>query len=119
MARKDPLQPQRCAELLAALAARERLKVVRFLVNGPHNVTEISQMLDIPVVNVSHHLSVLRHANLIRGRKKGRFVWYELVAGVLDEVIESGIPKEALDLGCCQLLLPLAEGEKKSRQDEC
>jgi DNA-binding transcriptional ArsR family regulator len=108
MSRRDPLQPRRCAELLAALAAPERLKVIRYLANGPHNVTEISDMLDVPAVNVSHHLSVLKHAHLIRGRKKGRFVWYELVPGILEEVIESGVPRDALDLGCCQLRLPLS-----------
>jgi len=103
----DPLQPQRCAELLAALAAPERLKIVRFLVGGPHNVTEIVDMLGIPALNISHHLSVLKHAGLIQGKKKGRFVWYSLRVGVLEEVVEAGIPKDALNLGCCRLELPL------------
>ena len=76
-------------------------------------------MLAIPLVNVSHHLSVLKHARLIRGRKKGRFVWYELVSGVLEEVIESGIPKDALDLGCCQLRLPHSGAEQNPDAGEC
>jgi DNA-binding transcriptional ArsR family regulator len=102
----DPLQPQRCAQLLSALAAPERLKIIRFLAEGPHNVTEIADMLGIPSVNVSHHLNVLRHARLIRGKKQGRFVHYSLVPGVLEEAIDAGIPKEALNLGCCKLELP-------------
>ena len=102
----DPLQPKRCAELLGALAAPERLKIVRFLADGPHNVTEIAEMLRIPAVNVSHHINVLRNAHLIQGKKKGRFVWYSLRAGVLEEATEAGIPKEALNLGCCKLELP-------------
>src|SRR5215475_3301523 len=73
---KDPLQPSRCAELLAALAAAERLKIVRFLAGGPRTVTEIADMLAVPAGNVSHHLAVLKHAKLIRGKKQGRFVWY-------------------------------------------
>jgi DNA-binding transcriptional ArsR family regulator len=104
---KDPLQPGRCAELLAALAAPERLKIVRFLSDGPHTVTEIAEMLAVPAVNVSHHLNVLRHAKLIVGTKDGRFVWYSLRGGVLDEVVEAGVPKGALNLGCCQVVLPL------------
>jgi DNA-binding transcriptional ArsR family regulator len=107
--KKDPLQPHRCAELLAALAAPERLKIVRFLANGPHNVTEIADMLGIPAVNLSHHLTVLKHAHLIGGKKRGRFVLYSLRPGVLEEAIEVGIPKEALNLGCCRLELPLDE----------
>jgi len=91
---------------LAALAAPERLKIVRFLADGPHNVGEIAAMLEIPPVNLSHHLGVLRDAELITGKKKGRFVWYALRDGVLDEVVGAGVPKEALNLGCCRIELP-------------
>jgi DNA-binding transcriptional ArsR family regulator len=104
--KKDPLQPTRCAELLAALAAPERLKIVRFLADGPHNVTEIAEMLGVPAVNVSHHLTVLKHARLIGGKKRGRFVWYALRPGVLEEAIGAGVPRDALNLGCCRLELP-------------
>jgi DNA-binding transcriptional ArsR family regulator len=104
---KDPLQPSRCAQLLAALAAPERLKIVRFLAGGAHTVTEIADMLGIPAVNLSHHLSVLKHAKLIAGKKRGRFVWYALCPGVLEESVEAGTPREALNLGCCQIVLPV------------
>lgn len=109
MPKKDPLQPRRCAEVLAALAAPERLKIIRFLVDGRHNVTEVADMLAVPAVNVSHHLMVLKHARLIRRKKEGRFVWYSLIPGVLEEVVGAGVPKEALNLGCCRLELPLGE----------
>lgn len=103
---KDPLEPKRCAELLGALAAPERLKIVRYLADGPHNVTEITTMLNVPPVNVSHHLTVLKMSGLIRPNKKGRFVWYSLKPGVLEEAVGAGIPKDALNLGCCKLELP-------------
>jgi DNA-binding transcriptional ArsR family regulator len=69
-------------------------------------VTEIADMLGIPAVNVSHHLNVLRNSRLIRGKKQGRFVRYSLYPGVLEEVVEAGVPREALNLGCCRLELP-------------
>lgn len=120
MAKKDPLQPKRCAELLAALAAPERLKIVRFLADGPHNVTEIADMLAVPAVNVSHHLHVLKVSRLIEGKKKGRFVWYALRSGVLEDAIAAGVPGEALNLGCCQLLLPLGgQGSGRSVDPPC
>ena len=103
---KDPLQPERCAEVLAALAAPERLRIVRLLADGPRNVTQIIDGADIKDLNVSHHLTVLKHANLVRAEKRGRFVFYSLAPNVLDEVIEAGVPKDALDLGCCRLVLP-------------
>ncbi len=114
MPKKDPLEPQRCAELLAALAAPERLKVVRFLAGGPHNVTEIVAMLDILPVNVSHHLTVLKHARLVRGKKQGRYVWYSLWPGILEEAVEAGIPRDALNFGCCRLELPSEAGKMKT-----
>jgi DNA-binding transcriptional ArsR family regulator len=118
--KKDPLQPARCAELLSALAAPERLKIVRYLTTGPHTVTEIAQMLKlVNVVNVSHHLSVLKNAKLIAGKKKGRFVWYALRPGVLEEVVEAGVPGDALNLGCCRLELPLAAGEQPAGGADC
>lgn len=107
---RDPLQPARCAELLTALAAPERLKIVRFLSDGPRTVTDIAAMLRVPAVNVSHHLGVLRQARLIAGTKRGRFVWYALRPGVLGEAVEAGVPLDALDLGCCKVLLPRAGG---------
>ena len=104
---KDPLQPQRCAQLLAALAAPERLRIVRYLADGPHNVTEIADMLRVAAVNVSHHLNVLKQAGLIRGKKHGRFVHHALRPGVLEDVVQAGVPRDALNLGCCKLELPI------------
>jgi len=106
MRKKDPLEPERCSLLLSALAAPERLKIVRLLGDGEQNVSQIIATLEIPPLNVSHHLKVLVHAELIRFRKQGRFVIYSLCDGVLGEIVESGVPKESLNLGCCQIVLP-------------
>jgi DNA-binding transcriptional ArsR family regulator len=103
---RDPLEPARCAELLSALAAPERLKIVRLLADGPQSVGAMAETLAVIPVNLSHHLNVLRAAGIIDGTKKGRYMWYSLRPGVLDEVTAAGVPKEVLDLGCCQLLLP-------------
>lgn len=106
--KKDPLQPDRCAQLLAALAAPERLRIVRLLRDGPRNVSEIAERLGASVVNVSHHLAVLRHAGLVRNQKKGRFVLYSLAPGVLQPEDNSSAT-EHLDLGCCRLEIPKAD----------
>src|SRR5262245_54588992 len=108
----DPLQPQLCAERLAALAAPERLKIVRFLRDGPRNVGEIAQMLQTAPVNVSHHLTVLKAANLIRGQKQGRFILYSLIPGVLE--IDKAL--DHVNLGCCRLELPSQLGEPKRKK---
>jgi DNA-binding transcriptional ArsR family regulator len=105
---KEPWQPKRCAELLAALAAPERLRIIRYLRDGPRNVTEIAEMLKTPVVNASHHLGVLRHAGLVRNEKQGRFVLYSLPPNVFRAEGETN-PTEHLNLGCCRIELPKPE----------
>jgi DNA-binding transcriptional ArsR family regulator len=102
---KDPLQPKRCARMLQALAAPERLRIVDFLRDGPHTVSEIAEMLREPMVNASHHLMVLRHAKLVRSERKGRFMHYSLTPSVFrpDEDIAGA---EHLDLGCCRIEIP-------------
>jgi DNA-binding transcriptional ArsR family regulator len=102
---RDPIQPGLCAKQLSALAAPERIKIIRFLRDGPHNVTEIAEMLKTPAVNVAHHMGVLRHANIVRGKKQGRFVYYSLKPGFLQSA-ERDLGKEYLDLGCCRLEVP-------------
>jgi DNA-binding transcriptional ArsR family regulator len=108
----DPLQPQQCAERLAALAAPERLKIVRFLRDGPRNVGEIAKMLETAPVNVSHHLSVLKAANIIRGKKQGRFILYSLIPGVLE--VDKTLSH--VNLGCCRLEIPTqSDGSRKKK----
>jgi DNA-binding transcriptional ArsR family regulator len=106
---RDPLQPERCAEILSALAAPERLKIVRLLADGERNVSQIIAATETPALNVSHHLTVLKHARLVESQKRGRFVIYRLAADVLERAVESGVPAEALNLGCCRLVLPASK----------
>jgi DNA-binding transcriptional ArsR family regulator len=106
---KDPIQPTRCAQQLSALAAPERLKIVRFLRDGPHNVTEIADMLRTAPVNVAHHLNVLKQAGLVRGRKEGRFVYYSLPPGFLQSDLAAHADREFLNLGCCRLEVPVQQ----------
>lgn len=104
--KSDPLQPDRCAEVLGALAAPERLRLMRLLIDGEKNVTEIIECTGIPPLNISHHLTVLKNARLIESEKRGRFVVYSITQNIIGEIISSGIPKDVLNLGCCQLILP-------------
>jgi DNA-binding transcriptional ArsR family regulator len=93
----DLLDATRCAELLGALAAPDRLRIVQLLRAGPRNVGEIAADLKVSIVNVSHHLGVLRHANLVHHEKSGRYMFYSLTPSVLHN--SEG---KFLNLGCCR-----------------
>ena len=97
----DALKAEQCAELLAALAAPDRLKMVQLLRLGPRNVGEIAAHLEISIANASHHLGVLRHAKLVHHEKVGRHIVYSLASRVLHNSDGKG-----LNLGCCRLELP-------------
>ncbi|MFO0877775.1 MAG: metalloregulator ArsR/SmtB family transcription factor [Gemmataceae bacterium] len=109
----ESLEPERCARKLAALAAPERLRIVQFLRDGPRNVGEIACMLQTAPVNVTHHMHVLYEAGLVHRQKKGRFVLYSLLPGVLQNEGTEGAPAR-LNLGCCRLELPPGSGETPS-----
>ena len=87
-----------CATKLAVLADPTRLAVLEVLLDGPRNVKEINEHLGIAQNLLSHHLRVLREAELVIARRDGKAVKYALARGV-----ELGKGHNALDLGCCSL----------------
>src|SRR5262245_30014199 len=90
------------AALLKAVADHDRLKIVESLRSGPKNVSELAKILKAEIVNVSHHLGVLRKRKLVSFEKKGRFVHYKLHPDVYS-VSERG---ETISLGHARLEIP-------------
>ena len=100
----DPLELEHCAKLLSALAAPERLTIVRCLRKGALSVSELSARLQITLANVSHHLSVLRRARLVQTRKQGRYVLYSLAQACSRRTTPRAASR--INLGCCWLAWP-------------
>jgi DNA-binding transcriptional ArsR family regulator len=101
----EPLEPDRCARLLRAVADPERLRIIRHLRTGPKHVSELAEELGSEIVNVSHHLGVLRHAGLVEDEKQGRFVLYRLHPEVFQPSSKSAAD-DHLDFGCCRIEMP-------------
>jgi|SRR5579871_4220429 len=87
------------AALIKAIADPDRLKIVHSLREGPKSVSQLSKALRARIVNVSHHLSVLRKCRIVKFEKKGRFVHYALNPAVYRADREGG----SLSLGRCRL----------------
>ena len=102
---EDALESDRCARMLRAMADPERLKIIQCLRTGPKNVSEIAETLGAEVVNVSHHLGVLRQASIVLDQRQGRFVVYRLHPEVFQPTAHAA-DSEHLDLGCCRLEIP-------------
>ena len=72
---------------LRALADPTRRDILNLLKGGALSAGEICERFDITGAAISRHLSVLREADLIRDRREGKFIYYELNASVLEEII--------------------------------
>ncbi|MGM9647484.1 MAG: autorepressor SdpR family transcription factor [Eubacteriales bacterium] len=74
-------------DTLRALADPTRRAILKLLQSGTLSAGEISEHFDITGAAISCHLSVLKDADLIRDRREGRFIYYELNTSVLEEIM--------------------------------
>lgn len=72
---------------LRALADPIRRKILNLLKNGRMSAGEIVEHFDVTGASISRHLSVLKEAELIRDTREGKFIYYDLNASVLEEIM--------------------------------
>ena len=72
---------------MKALADPTRREILNLLKGGEKNAGELCEHFDMTAAAVSRHLSVLKEADLIRDRREGKFIIYELNASVLEEIL--------------------------------
>ena len=72
---------------LKALSDPIRREILNLLKKGRLSAGEISGHFSVTDASISRHLSVLRDADLIRDAREGKFIFYELNASVLEEMI--------------------------------
>ena len=72
---------------LKALSDPIRREILNLLKSGPMAAGDIAAKFDVTGAAVSRHLSVLKEAELIRDKRDGKFIYYELNASVLEEVM--------------------------------
>ncbi len=72
---------------LKALADPIRREILEMLKIGPLSAGDIAEHFPVSGASVSRHLSVLKEADLIRDSREGKFIYYELNASVLEEIM--------------------------------
>ncbi len=87
MAPKNPRLNEQ-VKLLAALADPTRLRIVEMLSGACEAicVCDITTQFELGQPTISHHLKVLRDANLVSWEKRGLWVYYSLNRDVFGEV---------------------------------
>ena len=72
---------------LKALSDPIRREILSLLKKGRLSAGEISSHFPVTDASISRHLSVLKDADLIRDAREGKFIYYELNASVLEEIL--------------------------------
>ena len=72
---------------LKALADPTRREILELLKAGRLSAGEIVEHFSVTGASISRHLSILKDADLIRDAREGKFIYYDLNASVLEEIM--------------------------------
>ena len=74
-------------QTMKALSDPIRREILDRLKAGRLSAGEIAEHFPVSGAAISKHLSVLKEADLIRDAREGKYIFYELNASVLEEVL--------------------------------
>lgn len=74
-------------QTMKALSDPTRREILNMLKNGRRSAGELSDAFPVTGASVSRHLAVLKDADLVRDTREGKYIYYELNASVLEEVM--------------------------------
>lgn len=74
-------------QTMRALSDPVRREILQLLRQNRMSAGDIVAHFDITGAAISRHLSVLKEADLIRDTREGKFIYYELNASVLEEIL--------------------------------
>ena len=74
-------------QTMKALADPTRREILNLLKKGKLSAGEITDHFQITAAAISRHLSVLKEADLIEDSREGKYIFYELNASVLEEIM--------------------------------
>ena len=75
------------AETFKALSDPVRRDILEMLKKGRMSAGDIGSNFDMTGATISYHLNILKKAELVRESKEKNFVFYELNASVVEEVM--------------------------------
>lgn len=71
--------------LFKALADGSRRKILMLLKEREMSVSELQEHFRMAQASLSHHLDILKRANLVRSHREGQFIFYEINTSVFEE----------------------------------
>lgn len=77
------------SETFSALSDPNRRRIIDVLKKKDMSVSEIHTYLSITMPTLSHHLDVLKRADLVTKRRQGQTIIYSLNLSVIEDVSEA------------------------------
>lgn len=71
-----------------ALNDANRRKILELLKDGDKTASEIADEFQVSKPSISHHMDLLKQANLVVSVKKGQFIYYSLNTTVIDDLLK-------------------------------
>lgn len=65
-----------------------RREILEHLKKGDLTAGEIADQFNITKPSISHHLDILKQANLVTAVKEGQFIYYSINTTVIDEMLK-------------------------------
>lgn len=72
---------------LKALSDPIRREILEMLKDGRMSAGDIVAKFEVTGASISRHLSVLKEADLIRDKREGKFIYYEINTSVLEDIM--------------------------------
>lgn len=85
----------RMSELFKAFADSTRIKILCLLFEEEHCVGDIASDVGVSQSAISHQLQLLRHMKLVKSRREGKTIYYQLADDHVKTIID--MAKEHLE----------------------
>lgn len=79
--------PMSLTKTLKALSDPTRRRIIEMLREGDMTAGEIADRFHITKPSISHHLALLKQAELVEDERHGQNIWYSLNISVMEEIL--------------------------------
>ena len=74
--------------LFKALNDETRMQILELLKDKDRTAGEIADAFNISKPSISHHLDILKRADLVSSEKNGQFITYSINTTILEDVLQ-------------------------------
>lgn len=74
-------------EIFKALRDPTRRQILQLLRRGDRSAGDIAREFDISAPSISHHLDLLKRADLVGVERRGRYLYYRLNTTVVEDLL--------------------------------